>query len=494
MKSVFISHSSKDKAIADVIVASLEQEGISVWIAPRDIPGGTDYGASIMKGLRECDVLVLVFSKASNESEAVIREVQLAFNEKKAIIPFRIEDTPVGDSLAFYLSGLHWIDAVQKKKRDLNVLQKDVKGVLQKLGREIKEKPPRPTNAYPPAPTLMPEPTPVPTPVPVPTHAPASSYAPTPSYTKPTSTIKAIMAATCALLLIVAGLLIFVNADRDAGLAADLSPETSLFYTPGQYGITTTDEPLQDEDLDYSYMHYESILTPTLEPIPTLEPAPTPTLEQANVSVGDLIRFSDLDWWVLDVEGNQALIITDRTIRRMYHHTKEAVTWETSEVRQWLNGQFLNRFTQQELSRIEKTTVLNHDNPWDFSGFGGYVSSPGGNNTTDRVFLLSIDEVLRYLGDSGMVARGATMGASERTFNASQISEWGICLFGIHDQYSEARIALDLYGRVSWWWLRSPGRGNTTAAFVWDNGFLDMFGDYVYVTGGIRPALWLYLD
>jgi len=41
MKSVFISHSSKDKAIADVIVYSLEQEGISVWIAPRDIPDGT---------------------------------------------------------------------------------------------------------------------------------------------------------------------------------------------------------------------------------------------------------------------------------------------------------------------------------------------------------------------------------------------------------------------------------------------------------------------
>jgi len=74
MKSVFVSHSSKDKAIADVIVYSLEQEGISVWIAPRDIPGGTDYGASIMRGLRESDVLVLVFSKASNESDAVIRD------------------------------------------------------------------------------------------------------------------------------------------------------------------------------------------------------------------------------------------------------------------------------------------------------------------------------------------------------------------------------------------------------------------------------------
>ena len=181
MKSVFISHSSKDKAIADVIVYSLEQEGISVWIAPRDIPGGTDYGASIMKGLRECEVLVLVFSKASNESDAVIREVQLAFNEKKAIIPFRIEDVPIGDSLAFYLSGLHWIDAVQKKKKDLNVLLKDVKGVLQKLGREIEEMPPRPKNAFSPTqkPTTLPlltskpERAPTPKSIPLPATKPA---------------------------------------------------------------------------------------------------------------------------------------------------------------------------------------------------------------------------------------------------------------------------------------------------------------------------------
>ena len=53
MKSVFVSHSSKDKAVAGMIVESLENEGISAWIAPRDIPGGSDYGASIMKGLRE---------------------------------------------------------------------------------------------------------------------------------------------------------------------------------------------------------------------------------------------------------------------------------------------------------------------------------------------------------------------------------------------------------------------------------------------------------
>ena len=110
-KEVFISHSSKDKAAADMLVAALESSGLTAWIAPRDIPGGANYGAAITNGLRECEVLALVFSANSNESEAVFREVEMAFNNKKAIIPFRIEDVPVGDDLAFYLAGLHWIDA-----------------------------------------------------------------------------------------------------------------------------------------------------------------------------------------------------------------------------------------------------------------------------------------------------------------------------------------------------------------------------------------------
>ena len=146
MKNVFISHSSHDKIIADMIVDSLESEGISSWIAPRDIPGGSNYGASIAKGLRECKILVLVFSKKSNESDAVFREVQMAFDQKKVIIPFRINDVQVSDDLSFYLSGLHWIDAVQKTT-SVDILLKDVKHVLQNLGKRIKHSPSLPEHS-----------------------------------------------------------------------------------------------------------------------------------------------------------------------------------------------------------------------------------------------------------------------------------------------------------------------------------------------------------
>ena len=434
MKNVFISHSSKDKTIADVIVAALEQEGISVWIAPRDIPGGTDYGASIMKGLRECEVLVLVFSEASNTSKAVIREVQLAFNENKSIIPFRIEDVPVSDSMAFYLSGLHWVDAVQKEN-NVDLLLKDVKGILQNLGNEIKK-----------------------------SHtAPEQSHVPPPSHAKPFLSKKAVMTAAFALFLAVAGAFAFVNANRE---------------------------------VEYPLVASSPTPVPTLAPMPTptLAPAPTPTPIQAQLRTGDIIEFNGYDWLVLEVQENKALIITYRVIaNRLYHNIFEAVTWETSEIRQWLNGDFFASFSSADQARITETYVVNNENPWDFLGWGGHANTQGGTNTVDRIFLLSIDEVLLYFGDSGLVAQGAAMSADAR--HASAYEE--LFVDRISDYYNQARRAWNIDGAASWWWLRSPGRSPGRAIIVRSYGALLVGGNNVFWEGGsfgIRPALWLYLE
>ena len=214
-------------------------------------------------------------------------------------------------------------------------------------------------------------------------------------------------------------------------------------------------------------------------------------------AVGDIIQFGNYDWRVLEVQGNQALIITDRVIDfRMYHHTYVAVTWETSEIRQWLNGGFFASFSPQDQARIAQTYVVNNNNPWYFSGppTFGYANTPGGNNTIDRIFLLSIDEVLRYFGDSGLVARGAAiMGVDARRAYAAH----GLYGVGIYDQYNDARIAIDIGGSASWWWLRSPGHRPNSAANVLDDGYLNVAGRFVFWEGvgdGVRPALWLYLD
>lgn len=154
MKDIFISHSSADKRFADSVVTALEANEINCWIAPRDIPAGCNYGAEIAKGIRECEILILIFSENSHSSTAVFREVQMAFNERKAIIPLRIQEIPPGDDLSFYLSGLHWLD-VSPEKLNFENLLKDVSLSL-KNARAKAESPAPPPSAPPvqPAPVV----------------------------------------------------------------------------------------------------------------------------------------------------------------------------------------------------------------------------------------------------------------------------------------------------------------------------------------------------
>ena len=216
-----------------------------------------------------------------------------------------------------------------------------------------------------------------------------------------------------------------------------------------------------------------------------------------SVSIGDIIPFGSHYWRVLNVQYNQALIITENIIGyRMFHDSLEAVTWETSEIRRYLNNIFFKTFGEADRARILETEVINNNNPWDFSDWGWTATNtPGGNNTIDRVFLLSIDEVLQYFGDSGLVEAGTTMGANARDESTlTGLFAWGVME---HNRYSEARRAIDSEGWPSWWWLRSPGISPRYAAIVMSGGFLHLSGEFVFwfgaTGGGIRPALWLCL-
>ena len=60
---VFISYSSVDAAIAERICVALESSGIACWMAPRDIPPGTDYPAAIVDALASSTVVVLVLTE-----------------------------------------------------------------------------------------------------------------------------------------------------------------------------------------------------------------------------------------------------------------------------------------------------------------------------------------------------------------------------------------------------------------------------------------------
>lgn len=113
MKDVFVSYATPDKDAADRITAFLEDRDISVWIAPRDVPPGSNYGDEIITGIEAARALVLVLSGETLDSVYVSKEVERAVSKGKPVFPVRIRDVQVSGSLEFFISSAQWIDAFQ---------------------------------------------------------------------------------------------------------------------------------------------------------------------------------------------------------------------------------------------------------------------------------------------------------------------------------------------------------------------------------------------
>lgn len=108
---VFISYSSLNSKIADLLCFNLENNSIRCWIAHRDIIPGKEYAEAIIDGLNECSVFLLVLSEFASESPQVKREIERAVSKNKIIIAFRIENFPFTGFLEYNLSSIHWFDA-----------------------------------------------------------------------------------------------------------------------------------------------------------------------------------------------------------------------------------------------------------------------------------------------------------------------------------------------------------------------------------------------
>lgn len=128
---VFLSHSAKDKPVADAICARLESQGVRVWIAPRDILPGSNWGEAIIEALESCRVMVVVFSASANDSPQVLREVERAVGKGVAVIPFRIENVVPSKAMEYFLSSPHWLDAMSPPlDRHVEELAASVKALL----------------------------------------------------------------------------------------------------------------------------------------------------------------------------------------------------------------------------------------------------------------------------------------------------------------------------------------------------------------------------
>jgi len=109
---VFLSHSAQNREVADAVCTALEKTGIRCWVAPRDVRPGRTFPGEITRAIQQSKVMLLIFSSHSNNSEQVLREVQLATDSRLPIIRFRIEDVALTDDLRYFLSSPHWLDAL----------------------------------------------------------------------------------------------------------------------------------------------------------------------------------------------------------------------------------------------------------------------------------------------------------------------------------------------------------------------------------------------
>ena len=210
----------------------------------------------------------------------------------------------------------------------------------------------------------------------------------------------------------------------------------------------------------------------------------------AKFAVGNYVTFgtypqtkagndaTPIEWLVLARDGDKALLISRYALdAQPYNKDYTSVTWETCTLRTWLNGTFYNKaFSSAEQAAILTTNVDNSKNQC-YSGW----STSGGNNTQDKVFLLSYAEANKYFG--------VTYDNSSNTKSRVAPTAYAIAQGAWTDSFDKTADRAD----AGHWWLRSPGNYRDYAASVYTNGSL--FGANVDAnSGSVRPALWVNIE
>lgn len=170
-----------------------------------------------------------------------------------------------------------------------------------------------------------------------------------------------------------------------------------------------------------------------------------------NLNVGDEIDFGTnngrkIKWKILRMQDRRALMITNNAVCEMpYHQSGLQITWKDCTLRKWLNNDFINcSFTEAEKNRILPSVLNNDNNP--------KYKTLGGSPTTDKIFLLSVNE------------------AKDLFVN---------------------NLARAIF---SDWWLRTPGDLPHRVVYVVYGGSINIRGGNSSLKGGVRPAMWIKLN
>lgn len=123
---IFISYSSKEAAVAAKVCDYLEASGIRCWIAPRNIDAGGNYASQIVSAIKTCEILVVLASENTNASGHVSNEVSIAFDNRKVIIPFKLQDFNFTDEYLYFLGRKHWIEAYEDLPGAMRTLKETI--------------------------------------------------------------------------------------------------------------------------------------------------------------------------------------------------------------------------------------------------------------------------------------------------------------------------------------------------------------------------------
>ena len=175
-----------------------------------------------------------------------------------------------------------------------------------------------------------------------------------------------------------------------------------------------------------------------------------------------------IEWIILETKENRMLLLSKYILDvQPYNYNKEekAVTWQTSDIRRWLNSDFYTTaFNDIEQQKVLRTLVETEGN--------SYYETDGENDTEDKVFLLGIEEAERLFINN-----------EERRTTATKYAE-------------KAGVLMDDEG-YSLWWLRAPGNdrdGYYVVEVIYD-GWVHIGEAFMstFILAGVRPALWLNL-
>ena len=426
-KNVFISYKTEEFDQALWVKNALEQNGISCWMAPMCIQGGSSYAEEIPAAIRQCKAFVLILSEKAQESKWVPRELDQAINGNKVVLPFMLEECPLKDDFSFYLTNVQRYEAFR-----------DMDGTLAQLIRDLQAllgiQPPKPAVAEAPAAPEAPATAEAPAEVPAVTEpAPQPAKHKTPARKERSDKPKkvAIVCGLLALILVLAiltPLILFPNTVVIAGTE----------FERGVYSIRLEDVTITQEDLDklseFEHLANIYLLRCTIVPqdLHQVNALNLSTLEATDCQLNDT-QLNSLDFsgmthlTVLKLSGNSAL--TDFSALQTCQNTLEWL--EISDIPitdfQWLTG--FTKLTTLKANRtgmasLEPLTAMIYLRELELSGNG--ITSLAGLENTSK--LAQVDLSNNALTDVSVLERSKAS-LTRLILNDNQLTDLS-CLAG----------------------------------------------------------------